>query len=1142
MKKNFYTPSFFKKYLQCKYIIFNEYNDEKLGLKKKEITKSDDLRFKKGFKHEKEYFKSLKNKYKKIIDIKSLELPRDEKIKKTLESIHEGYEIIYNGHLDDGKWSGEFDFLEINKNLKSNLGNYSYEILDAKNTSKIKPDHVFQLSVYSDLLEKVQGIRPLKSHIILKGMIKNSVSSDSVFDFYKLNKKKYENFIEYGIKDAKSEKCSHCKLCEWQDECKNNWLKNDSLNIIPDIRKDTKKKLIKNNIHTVELLSKQKISKKIEGINPDILQKFILISQLIKKEQKTRIPQYLPKDIDDPNYVGGFKLLPKPSENDLFFDIESVKDYVVDDGLEYLFGIFYEENSTKIFKTLWAHSKKEEKNNLIKFFDFTEKHFTKYPDAKIYHYGPYEITAFTKLVSLHNVCDKNMVSYLREGRFIDLLPIVKQSILTTEGYSIKDLEKYYNFQRTGDVRKAVQSEEYYIEWLETQDQKYLDQIESYNKQDCHSTFELRKWLLSIKPENIPWFEDYYEKTSLKKNYPVSEKKEDPYDKIIRYEKIIHDAEIKDKELKKLIKDILGFYIREDKPGWRRYFERKFLTHDDLIEDTECIAKMRRTGEKVPEKSSYIFKYEYDQQEFKFKVGDSVCIANNSAVGEQYDRAGEILEIDRGKKVIKIKRGKKYGDLPDLLSIGPKGPLTTGNLQASTYRFIDSVIENKKKYNALKDILTKQKTRIKGIKQQEKIIKTHNYTKEIPNIILNLDNSYIYIQGPPGTGKTFQAANAIIELLKNKKKVGVTANSHKVIHNLLNRIETFAKKINLKISGLKMGKKDDANSFFDGEYIKTSKDDRDYMSALNNDDGFIFAGTKYHFSNEYYVMNYSRENGELKKDPQEKLDYLFIDEAGQLSVADLIVLGQTAKNIILIGDQNQLGQPTEGKHPGDSGKSILEFLLGDLETVSEDRGIFLDTTYRMTPSINEFISNNFYDGRLKCDENNKNRKILFKKNSIIQSDGIYYLEMDHEGNSQTSEEESLIVKKLINEFIGLDFIEKDGTKRKLELKDILVITPYNAQTNLILSKVDKDTRVGTIDRFQGQEAPITIISMTSSDTDSMPRNREFFFNKNRLNVAISRSQCVSIILFNPNLLDVYPTTEEQLKLFNNFCKILKFKIH
>jgi len=315
-----------------------------------------------------------------------------------------------------------------------------------------------------------------------------------------------------------------------------------------------------------------------------------------------------------------------------------------------------------------------------------------------------------------------------------------------------------------------------------------------------------------------------------------------------------------------------------------------------------------------------------------------------------------------------------------------------------------------------------------------------------------------------------------------------------------------------------------------------------MNALNNDAGFVFAGTKYHFANEYYAMNYSRENGELKKDPQEKLDYLFIDEAGQLSVADLIVLGQTAKNIILIGDQNQLGQPTEGTHPGDSGKSILEFLLGDLDTVSDDKGIFLDTTYRMTPNINEFISNNFYDGRLKCDENNKNRKILFKKNSIIQSDGIYYLEMDHEGNSQTSEEESLIVKKLINEFIGLDFIEKDGTKRKLELKDILVITPYNAQTNLILSKVDKDTRVGTIDRFQGQEAPITIISMTSSDTDSIPRNREFFFNKNRLNVAISRSQCVSIILFNPNLLDVYPTTEEQLKLFNNFCKILKFKIH
>ena len=165
-------------------------------------------------------------------------------------------------------------------------------------------------------------------------------------------------------------------------------------------------------------------------------------------------------------------------------------------------------------------------------------------------------------------------------------------------------------------------------------------------------------------------------------------------------------------------------------------------------------------------------------------------------------------------------------------------------------------------------------------------------------------------------------------------------------------------------------------------------------------------------------------------------------------------------------------------------------------------------------------------------------------NIIQNSGIHYLEMNHKNNAQTSIEEFEVVRNLIKQIIGSNF-EDNGVKRKITIDDILIISPYNTQVNLLISELEKENlknpRVGTIDKFQGQEAPITIISMTSSDSDSLPRNREFFFSRNRLNVAISRAQVASIILFNPLLLDSSPKNLDHIKLMNNFFKFLDKKI-
>ena len=598
--------------------------------------------------------------------------------------------------------------------------------------------------------------------------------------------------------------------------------------------------------------------------------------------------------------------------------------------------------------------------------------------------------------------------------------------------------------------------------------------------------------------------------------------------LLEYQAKFSNYKGKKSNLINILSDIIGFYNREQKPQWREFFDRKDLSDNELIEDRECIGNMKLSSY-FQDKRSFIYKYIFPEQEYKLKKGRSVIIANNSDL-DRADYAGKIQELDQIKKTVLLRKGisKEEKRLPRILSIGEKvmEQARFENLNKNIYRFCDNVLENKKGYDALKNFLNRDFPSIKGIKPGEKIIKSENFDIEIPEIISRLQNSYIFLQGPPGSGKTTRSSNVIIELLKKNKKIAITANSHKVIHNLLEKIESLADKQKFIFKGLKMGNPDNEDTFYDGKFIKTDKNEKHYIDGLKDGKILLYAGTKYHLSNWYY---------------QNKLDYLFIDEASQIAVADLISLGGIAKNIILVGDQQQLGQPTQGSHPGESKKSVLDYLLENKDTISSEKGIFLNKTFRLNPNINIFTSENFYENRLLTDPNNINRKIEYSTDCMIKSEGIHTILMNHTDRSQTSIEEYEIIKKLMKQLIGCKFTDYDKSERKLTIEDILIVSPYNAQVNFLAARLDKGARIGTIDRFQGQQAPISIISMTSSSIEDLPRNKAFFFNRNRLNVAISRAQCSSIILFNPKLLESAPTDYEQFKLINNFQKLMKFEV-
>ena len=1120
MNKNFYSATMLTRYINCKHTITNEFNEKKLNLKRSERTVADNLRLEKGLIHEVDYFKELSKKYKKVKNIKVLKnLSKEEKIKETNKALKEGYELIYGGWLKSGNWSGELDFLEINNEVKSNLGNYSYEITDTKNSSKVKGDHIYQVCLYSFLLEEAQGILSDNFFILLKDKSKEFIKLKEVYDTFLLHKNSYENFIKNELDKTKPEKCGYCTFCDWKEICENEWIDNRHLNQVLGNNKKNIKKLNNAGIQNLDELAKLNPKTKIEGLRDEIKIKRINQAKLQIEAENKGYPIF--KVIEENLILNkGFNLLPKPSECDLFFDLEGVQDYVFPGKLEYLFGIYYEENGEKIFKPFWAHNKKEEKQSVIDFFAFTKAHFKKYPKAKIYHYASYEIKALERLTSLHKVHGVDYDHYLNLGRFVDLFRVVKQAIFVSEkSYSIKEIEKYYDFKRTGDIKKGDISEEYYIQWIETKKQNLLDEIEEYNKQDCVSTFKLRNWLLKIKPADTKWFvpeKDQMDLRSFEQN-------------LLDYQKKFNASKLSDKPTVKLLSDVIGFYNREQKPQWRQFFDRKDLSDEELIDDRECIGNMKLVSQ-FQDKRSFVYKYIFPEQEYKLKKGRGVIIANNNDP-DRADYAGTIQELDQINRTLVLRKGisKEQKQLPRTLSIGEKVMEQSRfeNLNQNIYNFCENILENKKGYEALKSFLNRDIPNIKGIKAGEKIITSENFDKEIPDIIARLNSSYLFLQGPPGTGKTFQSANAIVELLKKNKRIAVTANSHKVIHNLLERVEKIAEKQSFLFKGLKMGNPDNEDTFYKGKLIKTDKNERHYIDSLKDKNTLLYAGTKYHLSQWYY---------------RSKIDYLFVDEAGQISIADLIALGGVAKNIILVGDQLQLGQPTQGSHPGLSNNSVLDYLLQGKDTVEDNRGIFLSRTYRMHPNINSFISENFYENKLLTNPENKNRKIDFPKNFFLNNEGIHTILMDHEDCTQTSEQEFKKIDEIIKKLIGKKFIDADNKERPLTIEDFLIVSPYNAQVNFLLARLPVGTRCGTIDRFQGQEAPVTIISMTSSDLESLPRDKSFFFNRNRLNVAISRAQCLSVILFNPKLLESPPKTYEEFKMINNFQKLLKYRIN
>jgi len=383
------------------------------------------------------------------------------------------------------------------------------------------------------------------------------------------------------------------------------------------------------------------------------------------------------------------------------------------------------------------------------------------------------------------------------------------------------------------------------------------------------------------------------------------------------------------------------------------------------------------------------------------------------------------------------------------------------------------------------------------------------------IAAGLDRSYLFIQGPPGTGKTWSGGRLVADLIRQGHRIGIASQSHKAIHNLLCEVEAGARELGIRFTGVKKASSGHPDSFYESEFIDNVTDAAEVADRLS--DVQLTAGTAWLFPHE---------------DLDGRLDYLVIDEAGQMSLADTIAMGAAARNNILLGDPSQLAQVSQGTHPEGSGRSVLEHLLGDAATIPEDRGIFLERSYRMHPDVCKFISDVVYDGRLHSADTAARRGTSF-------GTGIRFIATGHHGNRSSSDEEVRVIDAQIRSMLGGRFTGADGSNRSLVAEDFMVVAPYNAQVQRLGAGLAAGVRVGTVDKFQGQEAPVVFFSMATSSGEDVPRNVAFLFSRNRLNVAISRAQCIAYLVCSPRLLEAHCQTIDDMTLVNTLCQLVEY---
>ncbi len=1091
-----------------------------------------DVLAERGLAHERAYLEHLERQGRTIT---RLDDERDGRsgLERTVAAMYQGADVIAQATLAEGRWLGRADVL-VRVETKSGLGAYSYEALDTKLSRETKAGAILQLCLYSELIAAIQGSMPVHMHVVPR-------RPEFPLETYRVEDHlAYHRFVRRRLEAAADregeaptypEPVPHCDVCRWWPRCDRRRRDDDHLSLVAGISRMQTRELESRALTTLEALAHEPVPirwKPSRGAREG----YGRVREQARVQFEGRAAQRMCFERLAPVAGRGLALLPAPSPGDLFLDFEG-DPYVDDGGLEYLFGwVTADPNAggASVYTRHWALDRVEEHRAFETLMDTILARWAADPGMHVYHFGAYEPATIKRLMGRYASREADVDRLLRAERFVDLHGVVRHSLrASVEEYSIKKLEPLYGFTRRQDLKGAGAAQRVVQCGLElgavvATDDTHARIVEVYNCDDCESTRALRDWLETLRAQAIA------EGAEIPRPLVVPG---DPGEEIGRREKEARElaerllAGVSEVAAERtpaeegtwLLARLLDWHRREDKATWWDYFRLRELADDDLFDEDDGLAGLEFV-ERVPGAGrTPVDRYRFPVQETTIRAGKKLHVPLPDA-----QRLGDVAAIDLVGRTIDIRKPGALADVhPSSCFMHDQVPT---DVQAGALLRLGSWVATNGvnapgAYRAARDLLLGREPRIIGHAGGALQAPDERGVDAACRLVLGLDHSTLALQGPPGSGKTYTGARMIADLVRAGRRVGVCAVSHKVIANLLRGVLDAAEGDPRITCMRKVSDKSDAVEGAAG--IVEVTDNARARDAIRSRSAAVVGGTPWLWAREDFF---------------EAVDVLFVDEAGQMSLANVLAIAQSARSLVLLGDPRQLEQPTKGHHPDGTAVSALQHVLGTAQTIAADRGLFLGETWRLAPAICELTSELFYERRLTARPGLERQALI--GDVPWAGAGLWYVPVRHDANQSASPQEVDAVAELVRRILGegTRWRDRDGAEYALELDDVLVIAPYNAQVADLRARLPDGARVGTVDKFQGQEAPVVIYSMTTSTPEDAPRGMEFLYSPNRFNVATSRAKCACFVVGSPRLFEPDCQSPKQIKLANAFCRYLE----
>lgn len=1114
----------------------------------------------------------------------------------TLDALRSPAQVIAQAAFFDGEMVGYADF--IVKAGTDSDGHQIFEVWDAKLALHVKVTALLQLAAYTEQMNAAGIAHSSTVKLVLGDQSFSEHDVSRIAPTYRRQKSILRELCDERLRDDKPTfwgdpryvACGRCSLCSPEIDRTNDVL------LTFGVQKRQANLLHAQGITTLgELAELHPVTRSVEGIPLATLGN--LAAQAAVQQQtrsnKADVPVWEWRD------PGALAALPEPSPGDVFFDFEGdpLDSESPEWGIDYLFGVWADDG----FTAYWADNLVEERQRFDEFINWLVARLEKYPDLHVYHYAPYERTHLLSLARRHDLHIQTVDAFLRNEVFFDLYPMVRRGLWVGQpSYSIKKLEPLYMESRDREgITAGDDSVLQYVRYrflladiehendpdeqaaLRAQAEEIKTLLLNYNRDDCYSTELLRDWLRQQAVDAGVTFTP-----------AVREEKKRPLVLPLYYglRALVQGVDPDDRHPLEtalaLAASALEYYRLEGQSFWWEHVAR--LTNEDreawpetrgtVLLDTDSVTVSEESWHTKPraktpsrdisargkvapgtsfgsQSTAFLFYLASDYPPFvphEINPVDAFYVAHKRVDNIELD--GDIIRFRERLGG----EDSAYSMLP--VALGPSGPLNTPQQKAAVAtwarKLFDAVVDESPswldddpatfdpdgvKYPVLSTAVrtwmesgSPDECPIESDPALDIVLRIPPRSQSFPSkdgttsedaalaALTGMDNSFLAVQGPPGTGKTHTAAGVIASLVRDRRwRVGVVAQSHKTVENVLEAV--LSEGLSPDIVGKKR-QRGDSRDPLPWTDLKESA-----FAAFPEGVGCVVGGTAWDFAH-------------AERFPEGSLDLLVIDEAGQFSLANTIAVARSAARLLPLGDPQQLPEVSTGSHSEPINTSALGWLSGDEAVLPDHLGLFLPDSWRMGPELCAVVSDLSYEGKLHS---------VSGEGAPVRSlegvsPGLISVPIAHQERSVFSPEEAAEIVRLVSYLLGKKYIDStlEGYRQGAPLgpEQIIVVAAYNAQVQEIEAHLARagiaGISVGTVDRFQGRQAAVALISLAASSAREVPRGVEFLLMRNRLNVAISRAKWASFIVHSPTLGNHLPSSEAGLESLSGFLGLIE----